>query len=68
MVGVHHLRLTLTQGKYHQVKRMLAAVGNRVEALHRSSIGGLNLPNDLLPGQWRWLRPSDLAAIGGTAG
>jgi 16S rRNA pseudouridine516 synthase len=68
MVGVHHLRLTLTQGKYHQVKRMLAAVGNRVEALHRSSIGGLNLPNDLLPGQWRWLRPSDLAAIGGTVG
>mgnify|MGYP001269074529 FL=1 len=55
-----HLRLTLTEGKYHQVKRMLAAVGNRVEALHRSRIGGLELPPDLLPGQWRWLRPQDL--------
>jgi len=50
-----HLRLTLTQGKYHQVKRMVAAVGNRVEALHRSAIGRLALPDDLAPGQWRWL-------------
>ncbi len=38
------LRLTLTEGKYHQVKRMLAAVGNRVETLHRSAIGGVALP------------------------
>jgi 16S rRNA pseudouridine516 synthase len=67
MLDSHHLRLTLTQGKYHQVKRMLAAVGNRVEGLHRSSIGGLRLPDDLLPGQWRWLKPDDLAAIAGTA-
>lgn len=58
-----HLRLTLTEGKYHQVKRMVAAVGNRVEALHRSCIGGLALPDDLVPGQWRWLRAADLAAI-----
>lgn len=50
-----HLRLTLTQGKYHQVKRMVAAVGNRVEALHRSQIGRLTLPADLAAGQWRWL-------------
>ncbi len=55
-----HLRLTLTEGKYHQVKRMLAAVGNRVEGLHRSRIGGLVLPADLAPGQWRWLRADDL--------
>ena len=59
-----HLRLTLTGGKYHQVKRMVAAVGNRVEALHRSQIGGLKLPADLAPGQWRWLAPADLALIG----
>jgi len=58
-----HLRLTLTEGKYHQVKRMVAAVGNRVEGLHRSQIGGLRLPDDLLPGQWRWLTAVDLAAI-----
>ena len=57
------LRLTLTEGKYHQVKRMLAAVGNRVEALHRSQIGGLRLPDDLAPGQWRWLDAHDLALI-----
>ncbi len=62
-VSSHHLRLTLTQGKYHQVKRMVAAVGNRVEALHRSQIGGLRLPADLAPGQWRWLGPQDLASI-----
>jgi 16S rRNA pseudouridine516 synthase len=53
--GPDTLRLTLTEGKYHQVKRMLAAVGNRVEALHRSRIGQLALPDDLAPGQWRWL-------------
>ena len=58
-----HLRLTLTQGKYHQVKRMLAAVGNRVEALHRSRIGGLELPADLAPGQWRWLQAVDLELL-----
>ncbi len=49
------LDLTLTEGKYHQVKRMLAAVGNRVEALHRWKIGNLVLPEDLPLGQWRWL-------------
>ena len=58
-----HLRLTLTEGKYHQVKRMLAAVGNRVEGLHRSRIGALELPADLAPGQWRWLRADDLVKL-----
>jgi 16S rRNA pseudouridine516 synthase len=61
--GSHHLRLTLTEGKYHQVKRMLAAVGNRVEGLHRSSIGHLSLPPDLAPGKWRWLGAADLASM-----
>lgn len=63
--GGHHLRLTLTEGKYHQVKRMLAAVGNRVEGLHRSRIGNLALPADLAPGQWCWLGAAELAAIQG---
>jgi 16S rRNA pseudouridine516 synthase len=49
------LRLTLTEGRYHQVKRMLAAVGNRVEGLHRSAFGEWRLPGDLPPGAWRWL-------------
>ena len=61
--GEHTLRLTLTEGKYHQVKRMLAAVGNRVEALHRSRIGELALPADLAPGQWRWLAPAEVQAL-----
>ena len=59
----YRLDLTLTEGKYHQVKRMLAAVGNRVEALHRSRIGALQLPQDLAPGQWRWLTKEDLQKL-----
>ncbi|KKW68424.1 pseudouridine synthase [Lampropedia cohaerens] len=59
-----HLSLTLHAGKYHQVKRMVAAVGNRVEALHRSRIGQLELPQTLAPGQWRWLSGGDLQALG----
>lgn len=55
---LHGLRLTLLQGKYHQVKRMLAAVGNRVERLHRSGFGPLRLPDTLAPGQWQWLDAS----------
>ena len=54
-IGENGLRLTLLEGKYHQVKRMVAAVGNRVETLHRSRFGALALPADLAPGQWRWL-------------
>jgi 16S rRNA pseudouridine516 synthase len=56
------LDLTLTEGKYHQVKRMIAAVGNRVEGLHRASIGGLSL-GDLPSGQWRWLSAQDMATV-----
>jgi 16S rRNA pseudouridine516 synthase len=55
MTGERKLRLTLTEGKYHQVKRMLAAVGNRVESLHRSAFGAVTLPPTLAPGQWMWL-------------
>lgn len=62
-VSEFYLRLTLTEGKYHQVKRMVAAVSNRVEGLHRSQIGGLALPADLGPGQWRWLNAADLALM-----
>lgn len=54
-VGERGLRLTLTEGRYHQVKRMVAAVGNRVETLHRSRYGALELPAGLAPGQWCWL-------------
>ncbi|MDP3383779.1 MAG: pseudouridine synthase [Phenylobacterium sp.] len=56
-------RLTFTEGCYHQVRRMFAAVGNHVEALHRDQIGGLSLPQDLAPGAWRILKPDELSAI-----
>ncbi len=61
--GSHALELTLTEGKYHQVKRMVAAVGNRVEVLHRSRIGALELDATLAPGQWRWMTPLDLEKL-----
>jgi len=56
----HGLRLTLTEGKYHQVKRMVAAAGNRVEALHRPRFGALSLPEDLPPGGWTWVSSPEL--------
>ncbi len=55
VTGEFGLRLTLIDGRYHQVKRMVAAAGNRVEALHRSAFGPWTLPDNLAPGQWRWL-------------
>lgn len=63
LTSEYSLSLTLTSGKYHQVKRMLAAVGNHVKALHRSRIGQLALPADLREGDWRWLSPDDLARL-----
>ena len=63
IVGDHLLRLTVTEGKYHQVKRMLAAVGNRVEGLHRAQIGGLVLTDELKPGEWRWHTADEMALL-----
>ena len=59
--GERQLQLTLTEGKYHQVKRMVAAVGNHVLALRRSSFGALLLPDDLAAGQWRWVEREAIA-------
>jgi 16S rRNA pseudouridine516 synthase len=53
--GERELLLTLTEGKYHQVKRMVAAAGNHVATLQRTAFGALQLPADLAPGQWRWV-------------
>ncbi|MBI5330320.1 MAG: pseudouridine synthase [Betaproteobacteria bacterium] len=55
--------LTVTEGRYHQVKRMVAAAGNRVEDLRRVQVGGLKLPDDLPAGEWRWLETADLARL-----
>lgn len=58
--GEHTLRLTLTGGRYHQVKRMIAAAGNRVEALHRVAVGGYTLPDWLPAKAWVWLEASEV--------
>ena len=63
IVGEHLLRLTVTEGKYHQVKRMIAAIGNRVETLHREQFAGMLLPADLAVGSWRWLSPDELKPL-----
>lgn len=62
VIGPRHARLTVTEGRYHQVRRMFAAVGNHVEALHRSLIGGLDL-DGLEPGQWRLLGPAEFDRV-----
>lgn len=64
VIDKRHGRLTLTEGRYHQARRMFAAVGNHVEALHRSRLGGLTLGN-LPVGQWRLLEPTDLDTLFG---
>ncbi|QOY63006.1 pseudouridine synthase [Lysobacter sp. H21R4] len=62
--GPRRARLTLTEGRYHQVRRMFAAVGNHVDALHRSQVGGLAL--DGLPeGEWLLLDGVDLDRLFG---
>ncbi|MEO5882815.1 MAG: 16S rRNA pseudouridine(516) synthase [Caldimonas sp.] len=60
--GSSTLRLTLTEGKYHQVKRMIAAAGNRVESLGRSDFGGVRV-DALAPGAWRWLTDDETATM-----
>jgi 16S rRNA pseudouridine516 synthase len=54
-VGENVLELTLREGKYHQVKRMVAAAGNHVEKLHRVRVGEFSLPANLPVGEWVFL-------------
>jgi 16S rRNA pseudouridine516 synthase len=60
------MHMTLAEGKYHQVKRMVAAISNRVEGLKRIKIGEIELPSDLAPGEWRWLSAQELHALTNT--
>lgn len=62
VLGAQRARLTLHEGRYHQARRMFAAVGNHVDALQRVSVGGLSL-GDLQPGQWRALGEPERARI-----
>lgn len=63
VLGPRLARLTITEGRYHQVRRMFSAVGNQVVELHRDRIGSLDLPADLTPGAWRILDPSERQAV-----
>lgn len=58
------ISMTLSEGKYHQVKRMVAAISNRVEFLKRTQIGELKLPDNLGVGKWRWLSADDMVKLG----
>ncbi|NMP27301.1 16S rRNA pseudouridine(516) synthase RsuA [Rahnella sp. SAP-1] len=58
------VRLTISEGRYHQVKRMFAAVGNRVVALHRERIGAIIMDEDLQPGEYRPLTEQEIASVG----
>jgi 16S rRNA pseudouridine516 synthase len=62
-IDTHTLRLSLGEGKYHQVKRMIAATGNRVDRLHREAIGHFALPATSKPGSWCWLERDDLVKL-----
>ncbi|UPG88424.1 rRNA pseudouridine synthase [Luteibacter aegosomaticola] len=62
VLGPRHARLTLTEGRYHQVRRMFAAVGNHVETLERVAIGGLTL-DGLESGKWRLLTEEDIRTM-----
>lgn len=63
VLGPTLARLTITEGRYHQVRRMFSAVGNQVLKLHRDRMGALDLPQDLPPGAWRRLAPEACAAV-----
>ncbi|WP_409308923.1 16S rRNA pseudouridine(516) synthase RsuA [Pectobacterium sp. B1J-3] len=60
----HQVRLTISEGRYHQVKRMFAAVGNRVVQLHRERIGGIHLDSELEPGEFRVLSSQEVESVG----
>lgn len=59
----HQVRLTIGEGRYHQVKRMFAAVGNRVVELHRERIGAIALDDTLEPGEYRALTEEEVDSV-----
>lgn len=63
-LGACEARLTIYEGRYHQVKRMFHAVGNRVLSLHRESMGSIVLDHDLLPGAFRPLIQAEIDSVG----
>lgn len=68
VTGERTVRLTLHEGRYHQVRRMFAAVGNHVVTLHRDRIGALDLPDSLGAGEYRIMTEADVAQVFGSSG
>lgn len=64
LVSDNEALLTIHEGRYHQVKRMFAAIGNKVERLHRERIGALQLPADLAEGEYRYLTVEEISLLG----
>ncbi|PIJ49453.1 16S rRNA pseudouridine(516) synthase [Erwinia sp. OLTSP20] len=64
VLSAQQVRLTIAEGRYHQVKRMFAALGNHVEALHRERIGDIVLDETLAPGDYRALTAEEIASVG----
>ena len=58
-IGERSARVILHEGRYHQVRRMFAALGNHVTGLHREAVGGLQLDAEMVPGQWRELSDAE---------
>lgn len=63
VIDDHHIRLCISEGKYHQVKRMMTSLGNHVVSLHRLQIGGIELDPNLEPGDYRPLTEEEIASI-----
>ncbi|GGP53865.1 16S rRNA pseudouridine(516) synthase RsuA [Shewanella saliphila] len=63
IIAPTQVRLTISEGKYHQVKRMFAAVGNKVVNLHREAVGSIELDADLAPGEWRYLTDEEVSSV-----
>ena len=63
IIDEHHIRLGISEGKYHQVKRMMTSLGNEVISLHRLQVGGIELDPELEPGDYRPLTKDEIASI-----
>ncbi len=63
LLGSHEARVTIYEGRHHQVKRMFAAVGNQVTRLHRERMGSIALEDSLVPGAWRALTAQEVASV-----
>lgn len=64
VIAQQMIELTIAEGRYHQIKRMLAAVGNHVTALHRLRIGDIILDSQLAPGEFRALTAEEIRSVG----